>query len=285
MDREVRIANLAGGPVVSETAIAGVTASFHSGALERSYRQEALSAHRRRAIPAVGFVALLAATLIVRDFLGAGWTAEFFQQLALRGPLMVFHVVVIATVARVRSAAVTDHVLLTWSVVVVAATIYVHFSRPVSPPSHHTTDVLMILIIALAVPNRFLYQALPAIGLAAASLLHIWLRESMSIFDSVGLWSAYVVSTLVGVFAAWQINVSERQLYLARLEIWTLSGIVPICAYCKSVRDDEGEWHQLEKYFALHTGADFSHGFCPTCYEREEAELDESSAPKAGREV
>ncbi len=254
--------------------IAKGTAFFRSSELEQDFREQAVSAHRRRAIPAVAFITLLGMTLIARDFVSAGWSTEFFEALGLRAPLLVIYLLVLAALTRVRSADVMDHLLLGWSMVVVAATIYLHFSRPVSPPSHHTTDVLMILIISLAVPNRFLYQALPAIGLAVASLLHIWLRESISFADSVGLWSAYVVSTLVGVFAAWHINVSDRQLYRARLEIRTLRGIVPICAECRSVRDGEGEWHRLETYVARHTEADFSHGLCPTCFAQAMEELE-----------
>lgn len=48
-------------------------------------------------------------------------------------------------------------------------------------------------------------------------------------------------------------------------EVRTLRGIVPICASCKRVRDDEGYWHQVEKYVAKHTLAEFSHGLCVEC--------------------
>jgi hypothetical protein len=59
------------------------------------------------------------------------------------------------------------------------------------------------------------------------------------------------------------------QLQKAFDEIRTLRGIVPICSYCKKIRDDEGYWNQLEKYISDHTDAKFSHGICPACYERE----------------
>ncbi len=48
-------------------------------------------------------------------------------------------------------------------------------------------------------------------------------------------------------------------------EIRTLSGLVPICAHCKKIRDDEGYWNQLEGYISKHTEATFSHGICPDC--------------------
>ncbi len=58
-------------------------------------------------------------------------------------------------------------------------------------------------------------------------------------------------------------------------EIRTLRGIVPICAYCKKIRDDAGYWSQVEQYVSKHTEAKFSHGICPECFEREMKELQE----------
>ncbi len=62
----------------------------------------------------------------------------------------------------------------------------------------------------------------------------------------------------------------ERETLIAELqhalaEIKTLHGIVPICASCKKIRDDEGAWHQLEVYISKHTDAKFSHGICKEC--------------------
>jgi hypothetical protein len=48
-------------------------------------------------------------------------------------------------------------------------------------------------------------------------------------------------------------------------EIRQLKGIIPMCSACKKIRDDEGYWHQVELYIEQHTGAQFSHGLCPTC--------------------
>ena len=50
--------------------------------------------------------------------------------------------------------------------------------------------------------------------------------------------------------------------------IETLQGLLPICAHCKKIRDDQGYWHQVEAYVARHSGAEFSHGMCPDCVAR-----------------
>jgi PAS domain S-box-containing protein len=48
-------------------------------------------------------------------------------------------------------------------------------------------------------------------------------------------------------------------------EIKTLSGLIPICASCKKIRDDKGYWEQIETYIMEHSDAEFSHGLCPEC--------------------
>jgi len=57
--------------------------------------------------------------------------------------------------------------------------------------------------------------------------------------------------------------VSELQQALA--EVKRLSGIIPVCSYCKSVRDDAGYWASVEQYLTDHSEAQFSHGICPKC--------------------
>ncbi len=56
-----------------------------------------------------------------------------------------------------------------------------------------------------------------------------------------------------------------RELQRALAEVQALRGFLPICSYCKSVRDDENYWHSVESYLARHTNARLSHGICPSC--------------------
>lgn len=55
------------------------------------------------------------------------------------------------------------------------------------------------------------------------------------------------------------------ELKLALENVKTLQGLLPICASCKNIRDDNGYWHQVESYVREHTDAQFSHGICPDC--------------------
>jgi DNA-binding response OmpR family regulator len=60
-------------------------------------------------------------------------------------------------------------------------------------------------------------------------------------------------------------RVTELQSALSKVK--ELSGLLPICTYCKRIRSDENYWEQVEGYITQHTHAQFSHGICPTCYD------------------
>ncbi len=65
----------------------------------------------------------------------------------------------------------------------------------------------------------------------------------------------------------------EREKLIAELQdalakVKTLSGLIPICASCKKIRDDRGYWNQIESYIGEHSEAEFSHGICPECAQR-----------------
>ncbi len=56
-------------------------------------------------------------------------------------------------------------------------------------------------------------------------------------------------------------------------DLTTLKNLIPICANCKKVRDDDQYWQHLELYFRRHAGVDFSHGICPSCADQLYPEL------------
>ena len=59
-----------------------------------------------------------------------------------------------------------------------------------------------------------------------------------------------------------------RELEDALSRVKTLQGLLPICSYCKKIRDDRNYWQQVEGYISDHSEAQFSHGICPECYAR-----------------
>ena len=59
-----------------------------------------------------------------------------------------------------------------------------------------------------------------------------------------------------------------KELQSAMAHIKTLRGLLPMCAYCKKIRDDKQYWQQVEGYISEHSEAEFSHAICPDCYKK-----------------
>ena len=64
-----------------------------------------------------------------------------------------------------------------------------------------------------------------------------------------------------------RIHVGRRTLGLIA-NIKRLTGLLPICSYCKRIRSDNNSWEQMERYISHHSNAEFSHGVCPACFEK-----------------
>jgi hypothetical protein len=64
------------------------------------------------------------------------------------------------------------------------------------------------------------------------------------------------------------LSVINEELKMALSEVSKLSGLLPICASCKKIRDDKGSWKQIEVYISQHSEAEFTHGICPECCKR-----------------
>jgi len=77
--------------------------------------------------------------------------------------------------------------------------------------------------------------------------------------------------TVIKLQAQLQARVHELEAALDKVKL--LSGMLPICANCKNIRDDKGYWHQVEVYIRNHSEADFSHGLCPDCAKKLYPEL------------
>lgn len=86
-------------------------------------------------------------------------------------------------------------------------------------------------------------------------------------FDPDALRARLIVATRVVDLRA-KLAERVRELEAAMGRVKQLHGLLPICAYCKKIRDDRNHWQRVEEYVSAHTDAEFSHGICPECYER-----------------
>ncbi len=111
-------------------------------------------------------------------------------------------------------------------------------------------------------------------------------QELLSLQDYNELWMRLVIATAVitsGIIAQRMANKiteeyeNERRikeaLEVSLKEIKLLQGILPICAWCKRIRDDKGYWSQVEAYITEHSDARFSHSICPDCANKMYSEI------------
>ncbi len=77
--------------------------------------------------------------------------------------------------------------------------------------------------------------------------------------------------TIAIVFSARYFIIRQRKTIVhlenALSEVKTLSALLPICAWCKKIRNDKGYWTEVESYLGEHAGTEFTHGICPECLE------------------
>jgi PAS domain S-box-containing protein len=107
---------------------------------------------------------------------------------------------------------------------------------------------------------------------------YIWLHNQFTIMrDISGLPLACI--GVVRDIAERKQNEEQRDRLISDLqkalsEVKTLRGFLPICSYCKNIRDDKGYWSKLESYIQKHSGTEFSHGICPECAKKYYPDMD-----------
>lgn len=164
----------------------------------------------------------------------------------------------------------------------------------ISNSSQKESDLKIIVLCSILALTIFTLDSLIPLGVAGGvPYVLVVLIAFLSPRKYLPLYIAVVVSilTLIGIYSSpsggemWQVWFNR---VLAIFAIWVtatfvvqrqkdkaLSGILPICSYCKKIRDSEGIWNQLESYIVSHSEALFSHGLCPECKEIPRKELKE----------
>ncbi|MCG3211784.1 MAG: hypothetical protein FOGNACKC_05430 [Anaerolineae bacterium] len=118
-----------------------------------------------------------------------------------------------------------------------------------------------------------------ALGLPLARLYYvrIWATPELEHYELLNAAIQAIVLSLLAWFTARE-AVQSRML---KREVKALEGILPICSFCKKIRDDAGNWQPLEEYISLHSEAYFSHTFCPECGRKHYPDIFKETKPPA----
>jgi hypothetical protein len=120
--------------------------------------------------------------------------------------------------------------------------------------------------------QRLLYWLLVFQSVSLVFLLSItWVDEEL-ILPNLDRWIPFASPKLIaGLLESFWLILLFALTIRSQINSWhrikVLEGILPICSYCKKIRDKKGSWNQMEEYVSDKTGADFSHGICPVCME------------------
>ncbi len=123
-----------------------------------------------------------------------------------------------------------------------------------------------------------------------ATLFAVWgwteASASLQIIGDLEV-SFFMVALFVAILIA-NLQLRHEELSTAHAEVQALTGLLPICAWCKKVRDDDGYWRQVEVYFARRDHIKFTHGICTDCLSehrpvQQPAAVPEGPAAGAGR--
>lgn len=116
---------------------------------------------------------------------------------------------------------------------------------------------------------------LPLSVIPFAHVFSLWLHGVDADTRYVNFVGATVRTVIMVAAAFWIATVAASQRALKH-EVELLEGLLPICSYCKKIRDDKGDWQALEKYIQDRSDATFTHGICETCLKTEVAEWKKS---------
>jgi len=97
--------------------------------------------------------------------------------------------------------------------------------------------------------------------------LSVTFRRSLTILVPVVLGLGLMGVLIWSISLRRLVNLETAHLQAALDEVKQLSGLIPICAHCKKIRDDQGYWQAVEGYISAHSEATFTHGLCPDCTE------------------
>ncbi len=120
---------------------------------------------------------------------------------------------------------------------------------------------VMVASVFMPFPSRIYIGILVALYLTYTVTMHL-------VFPLPYEWRYLIENHTFLLLIVTILSFAHRAIAKLREEIRTLSGLLPICMYCKNIRDDQGYWNKLESFLSSQADVDFSHGICPNCYER-----------------
>lgn len=258
--------------------------------------------HQRRLDPATGYeerfrayyhaqdrgvyrtgIILLAAPILLfshSDYLLFGMGPMFQVLFTVRVLFLALTVGTILVISRNKSSKRSDWVVSGWCLALAVVVIFINSSRPPDYILHSVLDVLILMTLYFLFPLPAPLHAIGPVVFSTGNLFMIYtIKTPITPLETNVLLITYTLGNALGLYTAHRMNRYRRghfqaldqeqalrvELEEALLNLNVLRGMLPICAHCKKVRDDQGYWTQIEHYIRSHSEAQFTHGICPDC--------------------
>jgi len=247
--------------------------------LENEYRQRQLPSEILRAKAFFIANSILYMLLSINDHILFGTGHPFWNLMVVRVLIVITSISIIASL----SSNVTPHrmnsIMLWWSLPYTLSVLYIDSTRPVQFQLGYMVDIIVVLAIYVAVNTRLVLQTIPAVLYSIVNVCMLVFKVHSTGMEITSTVAIIVSANIIGFILSLFLNRAGRQQFLslkaeealreqlemALTEIKTLEGLLPICSYCRMIRDGDGTWKGVEQYLGERSGAKFSSGVCPSC--------------------
>jgi hypothetical protein len=256
---------------------------FEPDDLEQRYRLDRLPGNRNALVTILLVGAFFQVINLPTDWIitGGGRNFDILVVIRLAGALLAVAGALI--IRRLREPARFETIATWWGMLTAVGVVASSAFLPPDYTAHTAWSVFLVLAMYVVLPVPLISQAMVA---SVFSLGDAWILGTLKVLDppavGIDILTAHVCAHVLGLLVSWQYQRSRRDQFLARRdaelahtqeqralgELRVLQGILPICAHCKRIRTDNGEWSQVEVYVRRHSDADFSHGICPDCEQK-----------------
>ncbi len=262
-------------------AVHNFVGEFADKDLEREYRRTRLPSGARQLLLLMVIVLPANAIWLISDYNVSANGPSFTLMLLVRATIIVCGALLVLAGFRTKSPPSFDFYVILAAVVSIGGVFFFDLTRPNDYFGHYTIDILAIVALYFAAPLPLRLQGLCAITYSVVILAFYF---EYKVTEHVALYNftiplSVALATVIGFLASRSLAIRSRneyfllgrerrarsQLQSALDNIKTLSGLLPICASCKKIRDDKGYWNHVEAYFAERSDVVFTHGLCPDC--------------------
>lgn len=233
-----------------------------------------------RALTTLGFAALaVPAVLYARSDIAqsAGDWRQLRDRLAIRAVMVAAALAGVVAMRVVKTRVGFSRAVLWLSLMTAVLTVWLNAERAPGAGLPLRSPMLILAVMYFAMPSSLWRQCAAPLLMSAGLLALRVTKLSGGPVDVQGDVIALLSMNALGVLAVARRLSVERATHQVVVELRALQGIIPICSYCRQVRSELGSWQGLERYVHDHSDAAFSHGICPDCLPKVQAQFKEEA--------